>query len=186
MSGFRTEQRGSILEVVLDRPPANAIDPETSRALGSAFIKLRDDATLRVGIVPGSGERFFSAGWDLKAATANAVDRDWGAGGFAALTELFDIGKPVIAAVNGLAVGGGTELVLACDLIVAASHAEFFLPEATIGLIAGGVLRLPLAEGYQVMRSQACPTYHKMRASEDFKEGPGAFAEKRAPRWEGR
>jgi enoyl-CoA hydratase/carnithine racemase len=103
-----------------------------------------------VGIVPGSGERFFSAGWDLKAATANAVDRDWGAGGFAALTELFDIGKPVIAAVNGLAVGGGLGLVLACDLIVAASHAEFFLPEATIGLIAGGVLRLPQRLPYAV------------------------------------
>jgi enoyl-CoA hydratase/carnithine racemase len=70
MSGFRTEQRGSILEVVLDRPPANAIDPETSRALGSAFVKFRDDATLRVGIVTCSVERFFSAGWNIKAATA--------------------------------------------------------------------------------------------------------------------
>jgi crotonobetainyl-CoA hydratase len=144
MNGVRTERNGAVLEVVLDRPTANAIDPPTSRALGAAFVELRDDPALRVGIVTGGGERFFSAGWDLKAAAAGPPDRDWGPGGFAGLTELFDIGKPVIAAVNGLAAGGGFELVLACDLVVAASHAEFFLPEARVGLIAdaGGALRL--------------------------------------------
>src|SRR5690606_28614608 len=80
---------------------------------------------------------------DLKA--GETVDEDHGPGGFAGLTEIFDLRKPVIAAVNGLAVGGGFELALACDLIIASHRAEFFLPEAKIGIIpdAGGVLRLP-------------------------------------------
>src|SRR5262245_7982598 len=144
MTGVRTRRDGAVLEVTIDRPPANAIDAPASRALGEAFVSLRDDPALRVAIVTGGGERFFSAGWDLKAAAVERPDRDWGLGGFAGLTELFDVGKPVIAAVNGLAVGGGFELALACDLIVAAPHSEFFLPEATVGLIAdaGGVLRL--------------------------------------------
>src|SRR4029077_5619162 len=89
---------------------------------------------------------FFSAGWDLKAAASGeGVDADHGPGGFAGLTEFFDLGKPVIAAGTGLARGGGCELVLAADLVVAASHAEFAFPEATLGLVpdAGGLLRLP-------------------------------------------
>ncbi len=138
------QRHGAVFEVTLDRPKANAIDAATSRALGRAFTEFRDDPALRVAIVTGSGERFFSAGWDLKAAAAGD-DTDYGVGGFAGLTELFDLEKPVIAAVNGLCVGGGFELVLACDLIVAAEGVEFMLPEATVGLIpdAGGVLCLP-------------------------------------------
>lgn len=131
--------------VTLDRSKANAIDVRTSRALYAAFARLRDDPELRVGIVTGAGERFFSAGWDLKAAAAGeAPDADHGPGGFAGLTEL-EIDKPVIAAVNGLALGGGFELALACDLIVAADTARFGLTEASLGLIAdsGGVIRLP-------------------------------------------
>jgi crotonobetainyl-CoA hydratase len=143
----RTERRGTILEITLDRPKANAIDTTTSRELAAAFMTLRDDPELRVAILTGAGERFFSAGWDLKAAAeGEAADADHGPGGFAGLTELFDLDKPVIAALNGLAVGGGFELALACDLIVAAEdRAEMFLPEVTIGLIpdAGGVFRLP-------------------------------------------
>ncbi len=140
----RVARRGAIHEITLDRPKANAIDAATSRALGDAFAAFRDDPESRVAIVTAAGERFFSAGWDLKAA-AGGESQDYGAGGFAGLTELFDLKKPVIAAVNGMAVGGAFELVLACDLVVAASHAEFFLPEATIGIIpdAGGVIRLP-------------------------------------------
>lgn len=145
----RVEQHDAVLEITLDRPKANAIDAATSQALGAAFRRLRDDDALRVAIVTGAGERFFSAGWDLKAAAAGeeSIDMDYGAGGFAGLTELFDLDKPVIAALNGLAVGGGFELALAADLIVAAEHAEVFLPEATIGIIpdSGGVLRLPRA-----------------------------------------
>ena len=89
---------------------------------------------------------FFCGGWDLKAASeGEAIDADFGPGGFAGLTELWDLNKPVIAAVNGLAVGGGFELALAADLIIASTSAEFFVPEATLGLIpdSGGVLRLP-------------------------------------------
>ena len=139
-------RRGAVLEITIDRPKANAIDAATSRALGARFAAFRDDPDLRVAIVTGAGERFFSAGWDLKAAAAGAEQgADHGPGGFAGLTERFDLDKPVIAAVNGMAVGGGFELALACDLVVAAEHAEFFLPEVTIGMIAdaGGNLRLP-------------------------------------------
>jgi crotonobetainyl-CoA hydratase len=141
-----TEATDGVLLVTLDRPKANAIDVATSRALYDAFDRLRRDPDLRVGVVTGAGERFFSAGWDLKAATeGESVDADHGPGGFAGLTEFFDLDKPVIAAVNGLALGGGFELALAADLIVAADTAEFGLPEVGLGMVAdsGGVLRLP-------------------------------------------
>lgn len=137
---------GGVLVVTLDRPKANAIDVATSRALYDAFARLRADDSLRVAVLTGAGERFFSAGWDLKAAAAGeGIDADHGAGGFAGLTEFFDLDKPVVAAVNGLALGGGFELALAADLVVAANHAEFALPEVTLGMVAdsGGVLRLP-------------------------------------------
>ncbi len=142
----RCERRGQVLEITIDRPKANAIDMATSRALGDAFIGFRDDPELRVAIVTGAGERIFCAGWDLKAAAAGTedIDADYGAGGFAGLTELFDLNKPVIAALNGAAVGGGLEIALASDLIVAAEHATVALPEAMLGIIAsaGGVVRL--------------------------------------------
>lgn len=142
----RSERRGPVLEVVLDRPKANAIDTATSRDLAAAFLAFRDDPDLRVAILTGAGTRFFSAGWDLKAAAdGESAEADHGPGGFAGLTELFDLDKPVIAAVNGLAVGGGFELALACDLIVASEEAVFFLPEVGLGMIpdSGGVQRLP-------------------------------------------
>ena len=229
--------------------------------LAVAFMTLRDDPELRVGILTGAGERFFSAGWDLKAAAeGEPADADHGPGGFAGLTELFDLDKPVVAAVNGLAVGGGFELALACDLIVAAEdRVELFLPEVTIGLIpdAGGVFRLPrrlpraianellltgrrmtateaarwglvnetvpaadllpraralaeriaaaaplavaavkevlratehlgIEEAYATLRSGRLTAYERMLASHDIEEGPRAFAEGRAPRWQGR
>jgi crotonobetainyl-CoA hydratase len=144
MEGIRVERRDSTLEVTIDRPKANAIDSATSRELGDAFIGFRDDPELLVAIVTGAGERFFSAGWDLKAAAAGDPE-DFGSGGFAGLTELFDLEKPVIAAVNGYAAGGGFELALACDLALASATAEFSLPEVNRGFVpdAGGVLRLP-------------------------------------------
>ncbi|WP_342776482.1 enoyl-CoA hydratase-related protein [Streptomyces diacarni] len=136
-----------VLVVTLDRPKANAIDVPTSRKLYAAFDRLRQDEGLRAAVLTGGGRRFFSAGWDLKAAAAGGegIEADHGPGGFAGLTEFFALDKPVIAAVNGLAVGGGFELVLAADLVVAEEHAEFGLPEVGIGMIpdSGGVLRLP-------------------------------------------
>jgi crotonobetainyl-CoA hydratase len=141
----RTEAREGVLTITLDRPKANAINVATSHALYAAFKRLQDEPALRVAIVTGTGG-FFSAGWDLSAAAeGEAIDADHGPGGFAGLTEFFSLGKPVIAAVNGLAFGGGFELALAADLIVAADHVEFALPEVKLGMIpdSGGVLRLP-------------------------------------------
>ena len=117
----RTDIDGSVLTVTLDRPKANAIDVATSQALHAAFDLLRREDSLRVAVLTGAGDRFFSAGWDLKAAAAGeGIDADHGPTGFAGLTEFFTLDKPVIAAVNGLALGGGFELALAADLIVAA------------------------------------------------------------------
>ncbi|MFM9934789.1 MAG: enoyl-CoA hydratase-related protein [Novosphingobium sp.] len=259
MSAVTLETRAGILIITLDRPKANAINVATSLELYAAFKSLNDDPALRAGIVTGTG-RFFSAGWDLGAAAdGEAVDADHGPGGFAGLTEYFSLTKPVIAAVNGLAVGGGFELALAADLIVASTAARFWLPEAQLGILpdSGGLLRLPKAiperlaremiltgrrleadealtlglvsrvvepealldsalelaagiarsaplaiaaardilrategleveQGYRAMRSGAIPSYRVMLDSEDALEGPRAFAEGRAPEWQGR
>ena len=141
----RTRRDGAVMEVTLDRPGANAIDLATSRIMGETFKAFRDDPDLRVAIVTGGGGKFFSAGWDLKAAAAgDAVDGDYGAGGFGGMQELPDLNKPVIAAVNGMAVGGGWELALSCDLILASRTARFALPEIQAGTIAdAATIRLP-------------------------------------------
>ena len=259
-SPVRVRRHGAVVEVTLDRPKANAIDAATSRALYLAFRAFQDDPEARVAVLTGAGDRFFSAGWDLKAAAqGEAASADHGPGGFAGLTEFFDLDKPVIAAVNGLAFGGGFELALACDLVVAAERAVFALPEVGLGIIAdsGGVQRLPkrlpravamellltgrhveaqealslglvnrlvplgslmtaarelantiaekaplavravkaavnagegrsVAETFAALRGGETPIYDAMRASEDAREGPLAFAEKRPPAWTGR
>lgn len=253
----KVHRDGAILEITLDRPKANAIDVHTSVAMGEVFVAFRDDPSLRVAILTGGGEKFFSAGWDLKAAAeGEAYDADYGPGGFGGITELHDLNKPVIAAVNGLAFGGGFELALSCDLIVAAEHAEFCLPEITIGVLAdAATFRLPkrmprniamellmtgrrmgaaeaarwglvnavvpsamerarefaalLASGpplalaavkaavretetltneecYALMRSGRLAAFEAMLASQDAREGPRAFAEKREPVWQGK
>ncbi|UCH73119.1 MAG: crotonobetainyl-CoA hydratase [Rhodospirillales bacterium] len=139
------ERRGAVLEVTLDRPKANAIDAATSRIMGEVFAGFRDDRDLRVAILTGGGERFFSAGWDLKAAAAGeAPDADYGVGGFGGLQELPGLNKPVIAAVNGMALGGGFELMMSCDIILAAEAATFALPEIRSGTIAdAATVKLP-------------------------------------------
>ena len=145
-TGFRVEIADGIAVVTVDRPKANAIDAATSFAMGEAFVGFESDPAVRVAIVTGAGERFFSAGWDLNAANeGEAINADHGPGGFAGLTEYFQRSKPVIAAVNGLAMGGGFELALAADMIVASQDAQFALTEVKLGMIAdsGGVLRLP-------------------------------------------
>src|SRR6187431_1685757 len=140
-----TRREGGILEVTLDRPKANAIDLKTSRLMGETFAEFRDDPALRVAIVKTAGDIFFSAGWDLKAAAGgDAVDGDYGVGGFGGLQELPHLDKPVIAAVHGLAMGGGFELALSCDLIYASKSSQFGLPEITAGTLAdAATLKLP-------------------------------------------
>jgi crotonobetainyl-CoA hydratase len=154
----KVERNGPVLEITLDRPPANAIDIAVGNALHAAFCELRDDPNLRVGIITGAGQRIFSAGWDMKALVAadDAVAANDAAvnmpGGFAGITEFWDLNKPVIAAVNGFAIGGGFEIALAADVILAADHAEFALPETQRGFLAdaGAVQRLPRRIPYNV------------------------------------
>lgn len=147
-----TRREGGIFEVTLDRPKANAIDLVTSRLMGETFKEFRDDPDLRVAIITTAGDKFFSAGWDLKAAAdGDAVDGDYGVGGFAGLQELRNLNKPVIAAINGMAVGGGFELALSCDLIYTADHATFALPEIRAGTLAdAATLKLPHRIPYHV------------------------------------
>jgi len=263
----RVDIYDQIVEITIDRPPANAINPGVSDAIYAALSMLQNDDDLRVGIITGSGERIFSAGWDLKEIAAfdnneDAVNSAYACpGGFAGISEFWGLKKPVIAAINGMAVGGGFEIALASDLVVAADHVEFFLPEMQRGFLpdVGAIQILPrrlpynvamdllytgrrmsaaealhwglvcrvcpheelmdnvrelareVAKGaplalqalkevvpaiYNLPMPQAfaatkpgnddLPIYQKMLMSEDFMEGPRAFAEKRAPRWKGK
>jgi crotonobetainyl-CoA hydratase len=150
--GIRTAQDGAILEVTIDRPKANAIDLKASRRLNDIFTSFRDDPALRIAIITGAGERFFSPGWDLKAATAGEKsDEDWGAGGFGGLNYPRNLNKPIIAAVNGIACGGGFEVVLGTDIIVMEEHAKFALPEINVGVLAdAGTVKLRRRIPYHV------------------------------------
>jgi crotonobetainyl-CoA hydratase len=150
--GIRTTLVGTVLEVTLDRPKANAIDLPASRRLNAVFTAFRDDPAVRVAIITGAGEKFFSPGWDLKnAAQGEASDSDWGVGGFAGLNYPRNLDKPLIAAVNGIACGGGFELVLGTDLIVMEEHARFALPEINVGVLPdAGTIKLRRRIPYHV------------------------------------
>jgi crotonobetainyl-CoA hydratase len=150
--GVRLHRDGAVLEVTLDRPKANAIDRATSLRLNEVWTSFRDDPGLRIAILTGAGDRFFSPGWDLKAAAAGEEsDSEWGAGGFGGLNYPRNLDKPIISAVNGIACGGGFELVLGTDIIVMEEHARFALPEINVGVLAdAGSIKLRRRIPYHV------------------------------------
>jgi|TARA_B110000914_G_C15464720_1_gene447680 crotonobetainyl-CoA hydratase len=151
-SSVKVTKKGPIIEVMLDRPKANAVDLVTSREMGEVFEDFRDDADLRVAIVTGAGEKFFCPGWDLKAAAGgDEVDGDYGVGGFGGIQELPNLNKPIICAVNGICCGGGLEIALSTDIIIAAEHATFALPEIHSGTVADAAsIKLPKRIPYHI------------------------------------
>jgi enoyl-CoA hydratase/carnithine racemase len=141
--------KGHVLYITINRPERmNSIDTETNHKLEDALNQYAADDSLWVAVIRGAGDKAFSAGGDIKAMN-EAIDGDAEykvpKTGYGGLTSRFDLDKPVIAAVNGLAMGGGFEIALAADLIIAAEHATFGLPEPLIGVVAyaGGMHRLP-------------------------------------------
>lgn len=139
----RLERDGAVLIITIERPEVlNALNEEAHFELNRAFDLYAAATDLRVAIITGAGERAFCVGTDLKA-LALSGDYAYPPGGFGGITKRFDLWKPVIAAVNGLCLGGGLEIVAACDLAIASEHAEFALPEPRVGLAAlgGGALQ---------------------------------------------
>jgi enoyl-CoA hydratase/carnithine racemase len=253
----QVERDGRIFTVTIDRPEVmNALHPPANIELGKVFDEFCEDDDLWVAIITGAGDRAFSAGNDLKYQAAGSGAIELPPMGFAGLTARYDNFKPVIAAVNGVAMGGGFEIALACDLIIASENAVFALPEPRVGTaaLAGGIQRLPqqiplkramgmLLTGRRVSArescefgfvnevvppdelmpaarrwaeeiaacaplsvratkqcalasldggsiaenmSKRCDQRYAMLKSEDYVEGPRAFAEKRPPIWKGR
>ena len=142
---LKTAIDGHILEVTINRPEVyNALHPPSQQEFHEVWNEFSDDEGLWIGIITGSGEKAFSAGNDLKY-QAEGGKMESVSSGFAGLTSRYDLNKPIIAAVNGVAMGGGFEIALACDLIIASDNATFALPEPKVGLaaLAGGMHRLP-------------------------------------------
>ena len=152
MSPIETLAQDGVLQVTLNRPKANAIDLKTSKIMGDTFKNFRDNPNLKVAIITGAGDKFFCPGWDLKAAAdGDAVDGDYGIGGFGGLQELSNLNKPVIAAVNGICCGGGLEWALSADIILAADHASFALPEIRSGTVADAAsIKIPKRIPYHI------------------------------------
>lgn len=146
MSGFEhiaVDRAGAVMMVSINRPEVmNALHPPAHRELEAAFDLYAADSDLLVAVITGAGDRAFCTGSDLKVRAETGAD-DMPRTGFAGLCERFDLDKPVIAAVNGHAIGGGLEICLAADLVIAADHATFGFPEPKVGLAAmGGLHRL--------------------------------------------
>ncbi|MEO3808646.1 enoyl-CoA-hydratase DpgD [Sphaerisporangium sp. B11E5] len=152
MTRVRYERKGHVAYVTLDRPEVlNAMDGRTHEELAAVWDEVEDDGEVRVAVLTGAGDRAFSVGQDLKERvrlnTAGAPPTTFGSRGqpgWPRLTERFTLSKPVVARVHGYALGGGFELALACDIVIASDQAVFALPEVTLGLVpgAGGVFRL--------------------------------------------
>ncbi len=145
---IKYEKQGRVARITINRPDVmNALHPPANAELSAAFDDFADDPESWIAIITGAGEKAFSAGNDLKFSAQHGMGASvaTGKGGFGGITARFDLFKPVIAAVNGLALGGGFEIALACDIIVAADTARFGLPEPRVGLaaLAGGMQRLP-------------------------------------------
>ncbi|MFT5113165.1 MAG: crotonobetainyl-CoA hydratase [Parasphingorhabdus sp.] len=134
---FVTERKGHVLEVKLQKGKANAISNSDSLKLNHLWESYRDDEELRFAILTGNGEKFFSAGWDLKdVANSGEVGESYaGSGGFGGLNHPRNLYKPIVAAVNGIACGGGFEVMIGCDIIIAEEHATFALPEIRVGVV---------------------------------------------------
>ena len=258
MGQYSTSERdGNLFVITINRPEVmNALHPPANAELSEVFDEFQNDPDLWVAIITGAGERAFSAGNDLKYQAGGGDRSAMPSSGFGGLTSRWDLNKPVVAAVNGVAMGGGFEIALACDLIIASDNARFALPEPRVGLaaLAGGVHRLPRqiglkramgmmltgrhvpasegldlgfvnevttqdqlmdrARAWAAMILECSPmsiratkeaamlglneagvraaheakyaAVKAMMESEDFVEGPVAFAEKRAPDWKGR
>ncbi len=142
---LRYEKTGHRAIITINRPEVmNALHPQANAELAAAWDDVASDSAVWVAIVTGAGDRAFCAGNDLKWTNANRA-APLPPSGFGGICSRFDLWKPVIAAVNGVAVGGGFEIALAADIVVAAEHARFGLPEPRVGLLAaaGGIHRLP-------------------------------------------
>ena len=150
---FELKEQGRVLEVTLCRGKANTITAEDSRELNRMWESFRDNEAQRFAILTGKGEKFFCAGWDLKnvAESGEESDSEYGSGGFGGLNYPRNFYKPVICAVNGIACGGGFEMMLGCDIIVAEEHATFALPEINVGVLPDcGVVKLRRRIPYHV------------------------------------
>jgi enoyl-CoA hydratase/carnithine racemase len=168
----RVEQTGAVTTITLDRPEAlNSLTPEMHHALEAALDAFASDQTQRICVLTGAGEKAFCAGSDLKAMAAGDT-RPYPERGYAGIAERFDLDKPVIAAVNGLALGGGFEIVLACDIVIAAETASFGLPEPLVGTVArgGGLHRLARQIGLKPAMGLALSS-RRISASEAWRLG---------------
>jgi enoyl-CoA hydratase/carnithine racemase len=173
MQFIRVETQDHVTTITLDRPQVmNAINFQMHHELQAAFDAFAADPEQLICVVTGEGERAFCAGSDLKAAVTEGVTGGYPRCGYAGLIERFDLAKPVIAAVNGLALGGGFEVVLACDIVIAAETAAFGLPEPLVGAVAlgGGLHRLARQIGLKRAMGYIL-TSARMTAQEGFELG---------------